>query len=99
MRWMILPILLCLGACTAVAPQFHGGLTGVDCSLVRMQMGRPFCNTGEPPPERPPFCTRSLGVVDCWANPEALPGPPREVADGPRTLTPTQERLRVGAPP
>jgi len=40
-----------------------------------------------------PFCTRSLGAVDCWINPEALPTPQREVADDPAP-TPAQERYR-----
>ncbi len=91
---MFLPALL-IAACAATAPQWHGGMTGIDCSMVRMQQGRPYCNTWEPAPERPPYCTRSLGTVDCWSNPQALAGPPREVADGARTLTEEQERLRV----
>jgi hypothetical protein len=53
------------------------------------------CKSTEPPPEPPPYCTRSLGVVDCWQT-GALPRPlPPEVADGPRTLTPEQERDRT----
>ena len=48
-----------------------------------------------PPPSPPPFCTHSLGTVDCWSNPAALNGPPaRGVADGPQTLTPDQEANR-----
>jgi hypothetical protein len=49
----------------------------------------PYCDaTAAPPP--PPYCTRTLGRVECWANPEALPGPPPEVANGPRALTAAQ---------
>lgn len=56
----------------------------------------PWTKPVEPPPAPPAFCTRSLGVVDCWANPEALNSPPpRGVADGPRTLTPAQEINRT----
>ena len=62
------------------------------CSLVRVEQGKPFCAAQEPPPSPPQFCTHSLGVVDCWSNPDALNGQPtRGVADGPRTLTPAQE--------
>lgn len=50
----------------------------------------PFCDTTRPPPV-PPYCTRTLGQVECWANPAALPGPPRELADGPRSLTAAQQ--------
>lgn len=71
------------------------GITGKDCSVVRWDQGKSYCRPQEPPPVSPPYCTHSLGVVDCWANPEVLPGPPREVADGPRTLTPEQEANRT----
>ncbi len=47
----------------------------------------PYCDRIAPPV---PYCTRTLGRVECWANPQALPGPPPEVADGPRALTPAQ---------
>ena len=65
---------------------------GAKCSLVRVEQGKTFCTPQDPPPSPPQFCTRSLGTVDCWSNPDALNGPPpRGVADGPRTLTPAQE--------
>lgn len=46
-------------------------------------------------PEPPPYCTRSLGVVDCWADPDTLPNRPPQVADGPAGLTPAQEANRT----
>lgn len=70
--------------------------SGRDCSVVRLDRGQSYCKPKEasPPPQQ--FCTRSLGVVDCWTNPEALnDGPPRGVADGPTTLTPEQEANRT----
>ncbi|WP_264715899.1 hypothetical protein [Limobrevibacterium gyesilva] len=71
-------------------------VSGKDCSVVRLEQGKSYCREAEPPPPRPPFCTRSLGTVDCWSNPEMLSGgPPREVADGPRALTPAQEAYRT----
>jgi hypothetical protein len=45
----------------------------------------------EPPPEAPPFCTRSLGVADCWQDPASLPDHPSQLGDGPSHLTPEQE--------
>jgi hypothetical protein len=48
-----------------------------------------------PPPGPQVFCTHSLGVADCWSEPEKLPNRPRENADGPRSLTPEQERNRT----
>jgi len=70
-------------------------VTGKDCSVVRLDQGKSYCRPQEAPPARPPYCTRSLGAVDCWANPEKLPGAPPEVADGPRSLTPEQEANRT----
>jgi hypothetical protein len=65
---------------------------GKDCSLVRVDQGKSYCRRPEPPPEAPPYCTRSLGVVDCWADPT---GEPAQVADGPSRLTPAQKANRT----
>jgi hypothetical protein len=69
--------------------------TGRDCSVVRLDQGKTYCRPVEPPPEPPPFCTRSLGSVNCWQDPDSVPGSPRGVADGPFTLTAEQEANRV----
>jgi hypothetical protein len=69
--------------------------TGRDCSLVRLDQGKSYCRPVEPPPEPPVFCTRSLGSVDCWQDPDGVPGSPRGVADGPARLTAEQEADRV----
>ena len=71
-------------------------LTGRDCSVVRLDRGETWCREVEPPPAPPPYCTRSLGTVDCWADPK---GKPPEMADGPRRLTPAQEADRLRAWP
>ena len=70
-------------------------ISGKDCSLVRLDAGRSYCAPQEPAPARPVVCLRSLGVVDCYTNPEVLGGPYREMADGPRALTPEQEAHRT----
>jgi hypothetical protein len=70
-------------------------LTGRDCSMVRQDEGKTYCRPVEPEPEPPPFCTRSLGAVDCWQDRGTVPGQPRGVADGPSVLTPAQEADRV----
>jgi hypothetical protein len=69
--------------------------TGRNCSVVWLDRGETYCRAREPKPETPEFCTRSLGVVDCWKDPEKLTDHPREVADGPRELTHEQERDRT----
>jgi hypothetical protein len=48
----------------------------------------PFCAAVAPPPQ--PNCTPTHGPSAGSDNPEALPGPPPEVADGPRALTAAQ---------
>jgi len=72
------------------------GATGRDCSMVRVEQGKTYCRDPEPPPPPQPFCTRSLGTVDCWAGAAAQPEPVRSgLADGPTTLTPEQEAHRT----
>ena len=68
-------------------------ISGRDCSIVRLDRGLTYCAPADPPPDPGPFCTRSLGTVDCWINPEALPMPQRSVADGPAP-TLAQEQYR-----
>ena len=70
-------------------------VSGRDCSVVRLDRGKSYCRPEEPPPEEPPFCTRSLGHVDCWDDPASVPGHPKGVADGPVVLTPAQEKDRT----
>ena len=77
------------------ADAVYSAVTGRDCSAVRLDQGKTYCRAVEPPPEPQPFCTRSLGVVDCWANPDAVVNGARGVAAGPDTLTPEQEANRV----
>lgn len=84
----------------AVPDLVYSGATGRDCSVVRLEEGKTYCKPVEPPPAPPTLCTHSLGVVDCWSNPEALnDAPVRGVADGPTTLTPEQEANRTATWP
>jgi hypothetical protein len=73
----------------------YSAITGKDCSAVRLEQGKTYCRPTEPPPETPPYCTRSLGVVDCWMDPASVNGLAPQVADGPRALTPEQEKNRT----
>ena len=41
------------------------------------------CRPAGPLPPPPPYCTRSLGVADCWIDPARLPNHPRQLADTP----------------
>ena len=66
--------------------------TGRDCSAVRLDEGKSYCRPIEPAPMAQPYCTRSLGVADCWADPTGHPPP---LGDGPSTLTPAQEADRT----
>lgn len=68
---------------------------GQDCSVVRWDRGLEFCRPMEPSPVPPPYCSRSLGGVDCWRDPALLANRPRELADGSRSLTAAQEADRT----
>jgi hypothetical protein len=69
-------------------------VTDRDCSVARLDSGKSYCRRAEPPPGAPPYCTRSLGAVDCWRDEGSVPGQHRGVADGP-ALTPEQEANRL----
>jgi hypothetical protein len=69
--------------------------TGRDCSAVRLDRGLGYCRPQEPPPAPQPYCTRSLGRVDCWREPPLAFPVQRGVADGPATLTAEQEAHRT----
>lgn len=68
-------------------------LTGRDCSVVRLDRGQTYCAPLEAAPSAGPFCTRSLGAVDCWTDPAVLPGRYRNLGDTPPP-TPAQDRHR-----
>ena len=82
-----------------VGDLFISAGSGQDCSIVRLDQGQSYCRPIDPPPEPPPYCTQSLGRIDCWLNPAALLNPPRQVADGPQALTAEQEARRTRAWP
>jgi hypothetical protein len=92
-----------LAANAAAIPVMHrdlfdaawSAITGRDCSVVRLDRGESYCQPRESPPAPPPYCTRSLGLVDCWADPNRVPQLGSSVADGPSTLTPAQEANRT----
>lgn len=52
-----------------------------DCSVLHLERRGEYCRTVAAVTE-PPFCTRSLGAVDCWTEPAPY-GPQRPVADTP----------------
>lgn len=56
-------------------------VTGQDCSVLHLERRGEYCRTVEAPAEAP-FCTRSLGRVDCWTEPRPF-GPQQAVADTP----------------
>jgi hypothetical protein len=64
-------------------------ITGKDCSVVRLNKGQNYCAPRERMPDAPPFCTATLGTVQCWANPEAFGVLPHQLADAP-ALNPDQ---------
>ena len=70
-------------------------VTGRDCSVVRLDRQLPYCAPREQPPAAPPFCSKTLGLPECWSDPASFVVLPRQLADSPG-LTPEQVR-QVGA--
>lgn len=71
------------------------GLSGRDCSIVRIDRGLSYCAPEQAPPGPPPYCTRSLGNVDCWITRPASIPMQRGVVDGPVALNAAQEASRA----
>jgi hypothetical protein len=70
-------------------------VSGRDCSAVRLDRGLSYCRPEEAPPAPVPYCTRSIGGVDCWRQPPLALPLQRGVAEGRATLSPAQEAHRV----
>jgi len=71
------------------------GLSGRDCSVVRLDRGLSYCGPVDAPPPPPPYCTPSRGQVDCWiTRPPSIPMQ-RGVVDGPTSLNAAQEANRT----
>ena len=68
-------------------------VTGRDCSVVRLDRRQTYCVPIEGP-ETERFCTRSLAVPDCWADPALLPALRTGIGDTP-TPTAAQEHYRL----
>ncbi len=69
------------------------GLSGRDCSIVRLDRGQTYCAPNEPMLAEP-YCTRSLGTPDCWADRALLPSPRAGLGDTPPP-TAAQARYRA----
>ena len=66
-------------------------ITGRDCSVVRLDRQQDYCAPREHIPLKDPFCSRTLGDVQCWSNPEAFTSLPHSITDTP-AITAEQER-------
>ena len=68
---------------TARTPVDHAAslVTGRDCSVLRLERRESWCAPPPGPAPPTPFCTRSLGSVDCWTERPFNAG--RQVADPP----------------
>ena len=66
-------------------------ITGRDCSVVRLDSGKTYCAPRDDTPPQQPFCTRTIGVVNCWADPYLVPQRQQEYG---YTPPPTEDQLR-----
>ena len=54
-----------------------------------------FCTPIQPLPDPPPYCTRSIGAVDCWRSPPLAVPARSGLATGRQALTPSQAARRA----
>ena len=60
----------------------YSAISGRDCSVVRLDRGQTYCAPRDVA-VREAYCTRTLGAVDCWADPAILPTVRAGVGDTP----------------
>ncbi len=73
-------------------------ISGRDCSVVRLDRKQPYCAAREELPPPPPFCSRTLANVQCWADPEHFPSQPRQIADTPGLTVEQTEQVKARWP-
>lgn len=66
-------------------------ITGRDCSVVRLDTGKTYCAPRDDTPPPQPFCTRTIGSVNCWADPYLVPQQQHELG---YTPPPSEDQLR-----
>lgn len=66
-------------------------VTGRDCSVVRLDRRQDYCAPREQLSQAEPFCSKTLGTVQCWVDPEKFGVLPRQVNDTP-AYSPDQAR-------
>ena len=66
-------------------------VTGRDCSIVHLDRRQDYCAPREQLSRAEPYCSKTLGTVQCWANPESFGVLPTKVGDTPG-YTPDQVR-------
>ena len=71
-------------------------ITGKDCSLVRLDRQQTYCAARDRLPGPAPYCTRTLGMPQCWANPEAFATLPRQLADTPAATADQARQAATG---
>jgi len=67
---------------------------GRDCSVVHLVDGKRYCTPPEAKPDGQQFCTRTLGLAECFADPATLADHPSALGDAP-ALTEAQEQDRT----
>jgi hypothetical protein len=65
-----------------------------DCSIVHLERGETYCRPAEPEPAPQQFCTRTLGMAECFAEPATLNDHPSAWGDAP-ALNAAQEKDRT----
>jgi hypothetical protein len=70
-------------------------VSGRDCGIIRLARGQSYCRPVEAAAAPPLYCTRSLGVADCWDKPNPFGYYQRPMADGAWAPTELQEQNRT----
>ncbi|MDH5750487.1 MAG: hypothetical protein OEY85_14350 [Rhodospirillales bacterium] len=64
--------------------------SGKDCSSVRYQQGRTYCEEDEPNPSSRYYCYRTLGEITCYEDPDPHYSPQAQVGINDHNFKKTQ---------
>ncbi|MDQ2803857.1 MAG: hypothetical protein M3Y41_14735 [Pseudomonadota bacterium] len=87
------PLVLLLLAGCAQPIGSDGRAVSFEVAVCETLPGVHCCRAAERPAPPAPYCTRSLGVADCWRDPSLLPDHPPELADSQLPLSPSAEQV------
>ena len=79
-----------VGTGKTVSDHFVSYASGMNCSTIRSNSGRTYCEENEPNPAPKVWCYRTIGKAVCYDRPDPYQGNQRKMGDNDHNLDRTQ---------